>query len=318
MRLIASLLALATTGVTAPATVETPPLAHSAIAAGDVALWVHPTERRRSIVIGTDQKGPLETYDLSGKRLQRITSVYPTGVDVRGDLVVASSGRALRVYSVGRTTRRLTQRSVVPTSIAPFGVCLYRSAESRKLYAFGTSITGRVEQWELAGNGRAAKPVRQWQAGTRVDSCVADDASGAIYLSEQRFGIWRYLAEPAAGLRRTLVDRAKTLYGGFNGHVTASVEGLAIAGNRLYASSQGSTDFVAYNLRSNAYVGRFRVDNSHKVDGCQDTVGIEASSRSFGPRFPHGLFICQDGYNLKGSTVQRENYKFAPLRSALP
>src|SRR5690349_18221982 len=69
---------------TAPATVETEPVGHSASAALDVALWRDPERGRRAMIVGTDQKGPLETYDLSGHRLQRINGVYPTGVDVRG------------------------------------------------------------------------------------------------------------------------------------------------------------------------------------------------------------------------------------------
>jgi len=303
---------------TAAPAVETEPVGHSASAALDVALWTDPARRRRSMVIGTDQKGPLETYDLAGRRLQRIDDLYPTGVDVRGDVVVATSGRTLRVFTVDAASRRLRPRAVVPTTVAPYGLCLYRSAAG-DLHAFSTSVGGRVEQWQLTVRGArvTVKAVRKWTVGTRLDACVADDTHGALYVSERRFGIWRYRADPDGGLRRTLVDRAKTRWGGQNGKVTANVEGLAIAGDRLYASSQGTSDFVAYSRVGNAYLGRFRVANSRDVDGCQDTVGIEATSRALGPRFPEGLFVCHDGYNLDGTTVKRENFKLVPMTAVV-
>ncbi|SHN74575.1 phytase [Cryptosporangium aurantiacum] len=304
---------------TAEATVETEPVGHSATAALDVALWQDPNRRRRAMVVGTDQKGPLETYDLSGRRLQRINGVYPTGVDVRDDVVVATSGRALRVYTVEPSTRRLTQRAVVPTGVTPFGVCLYRSYRTDRLYAFATTVGGRVEQWHLTLRGTrvTARSLRTWKIGTRLDACVADDSNGALYVSEQRYAIWRYRAEPDAGLGRTRVDWAKTRWSGADGKVTANAEGLAIAGDRLYVSSQGSSDFAVYHRVSNAYLGRFRVANSDDVDGCQDTVGIEATSRRLGPRFPDGALICHDGYNLDGTTVKRENYKLVPMTRAM-
>ncbi|GAA3390746.1 phytase [Cryptosporangium minutisporangium] len=337
MRLLAALVMLATAltpdAATAPATrpgavptaaaaVETEPVAHSAAAALDVGLWRDPARRRRSMLVGTDQKGPLETYDLSGRRLQRINNVYPTGVDVRGNVVVATSGRTLRVYTVDPGTRRLTQRAVVPTGVTPYGLCLYRSARTERLHAFATSVGGRVEQWQLTVRGRrvAAKSLRTWKIGTRLDACVADDSNGALYVSEQRYAVWRYRAEPDAGLGRTRVDWAKTRWSGADGKVTANAEGLAIAGDRLYVSSQGSSDFAVYHRVSNAYLGRFRVANStgdSGVDGCQDSVGIEATSRPLGPRFPNGLFVCHDGYNVDDTTVHRENFKLVPMTRAM-
>ena len=52
-----------------PADVETEPVAGDA---DDMAIWVHPTDPSRSVLIGTDKLGALETYDLSGRRLQTV------------------------------------------------------------------------------------------------------------------------------------------------------------------------------------------------------------------------------------------------------
>ena len=310
---------------TAAASAETEPVAHSGDAADDPAIWFNQADRARSLIVGTDKQGALETYDLSGHRVQRIPDVFPNNVDVRDDIVVAAddetSGGILRIYAVDPATRLLSALATVPTAVTAHGLCLYRSPISNKLYAFPNSVSGRVEEWELTITGRkvAAKSVRLFNLGRTVEGCVADDATGALYIAEERVGIWRYGAEPASKVRRKLVDGAMPER---DGHLTADVEGLALAGDRLYASSQGSSDFTVYGRVDNAYLGRFRVkgaDGASNVDGCQDTDGIEASSKPLGPQFPTGVFICQDGYNLNGSTVQRQNFKLVPLdRVVLP
>ena len=314
--------AAADTVVTAGATVETDPVEHSGDAADDPAFWFDRTDSSRSMIVGTDKKGALETYDLTGRRLQRISGVYPNTVDVRDDVVVAADDDTdegmLRIYLVDPRTRLLTAAATVPTRVTAHGVCLYRSPKTAKLYAFPNAVSGRVEQWEITvrGSSVSAKSVRLFNLGRAVEGCVADDASGALYVGQEKVGIWRYGAEPDAGTTRTLVDGARPER---QGHIQADVEGLAIAGDRLYASSQGSSDFTVYGRMTNEYLGRFRVVNSGGVDGCQDTDGIDATTRPLGPSFPTGMFICQDGYNVSGSTVLRQNFKFVPLdRVVLP
>lgn len=302
--------------VTAGATVETEPVEHSGDAADDPAFWFDPNDSSRSMIVGTDKKGALETYDLTGKRLQRIPNVFPNNVDVRGNVVVAADDDTdegvLRIYLVDPSSRRLSAAAVVPTTVTAHGLCMYRSPKTDKLYAFPNAVSGRVEQWELTVRGSkvTAKSVRLFNLGRAVEGCVADDASGALYIGEEKVGLWRYGAEPDAGRTRTLVDGAKPER---EGHLQADVEGLAIAGDRLYASSQGSSDFTVYGRMDNKYLGRFRVVNSGGVDGCQDTDGIDATSRPLGPAFPTGMFVCQDGYNVQGSSVLRQNFKFVPL-----
>jgi 3-phytase len=298
--------------------VETDTVAHSGDAADDPAFWFDPADARRSMIIGTDKRGALETYDLAGHRLQRIDGIHPNNVDVRGDVVVAADDETgdgvLRVYRVGHQDRRLTALAVIPTRVTAHGICLYTSPRSGTLYAFPNSISGRVEQWELIVTGRhvRSRSVRLFDAGGPVEGCVADDATGQLYLAQERRGIWRYGAEPGAGTTRVLVDSTSA------GHLHADVEGLAIAGDRLYASSQGSSDFTVYQRVGNRFLGRFRVTGHGAVDGCEDTDGIDATTRPLGPAFPAGLFVCQDGYNLNRAGLPvRQNFKLVPLQRAV-
>ena len=71
--------------VAATPVTETTPVVSDGDAAGDIAVWVNPGDPSASLVIGADRRGGLESYDLKGKRVQRLArpagAVY--GVDVR-------------------------------------------------------------------------------------------------------------------------------------------------------------------------------------------------------------------------------------------
>ncbi|MBW5486226.1 phytase [Streptomyces bambusae] len=311
----ASVTAPASTSVSA--TVETAPVSHSGDAADDPAIWVHPTDPARSVVVGTDKKGALEVYDMTGARIQRISGDHGNNVDLRGNIVVtaddeaAGGSGAMHVYRIDPATRRLTRLKDVPTEVTAHGICLYTSPVSGKLYAFPNSTSGRVEQWELAvsGNSVTATSVRLWDAGSAVEGCYADDATGKLYLGEEDVGVWIYGAEPTAGARRTALDST-----GSGGRITADTEGITAAGNRIYVSSQGSDDFTVHDRTTHAYLGRFSVAGGTAADDCEDTDGIDATAADLGPAFPQGVFVCQDGSNGTPGGSGNQNFKLVPLQ----
>ncbi|MCI4079300.1 phytase [Streptomyces sp. MMS21 TC-5] len=299
------------------ATVETAPVSHSGDAADDPAIWVHPTDPAKSVVVATDKKGALEVYDMTGARIQRIADDYGNNVDLRGNIVVsaddeaADGNGAMHVYRIDPATRQLKRLRDIPTEVTAHGICLYTSPASGKLYAFPNSTSGRVEQWELAVDGDAvtATSVRLWDAGSAVEGCYADETTGKLYLGEEDVGVWVYGAEPTSGTGRTRLDST-----GSGGHITADTEGITAAGNRIYVSSQGSNDFTVYDRSTRAYLGRFAVQGGTAADDCEDTDGIDATAANLGPAFPQGVFICQDGSNGAPGTSGNQNFKFVPLQ----
>lgn len=119
-------------------TVETEPVRSGGDAADDPAIWVHPTDPARSLIIGNDKGGGLEVYDLDGRRIQRITEGFFGNVDVRQRVslpagrtdVVAVARSGLRFYTVDPDTRRLvsiTDSESGSVAGGGEGVCLYRS-----------------------------------------------------------------------------------------------------------------------------------------------------------------------------------------------
>ncbi len=309
------------------ATVETEPVPNGGDAADDPAIWVHPTDAALSLIIGTDKTGGLAVYDLSGKQLQYLADGEMDNVDLRGGfklggqevtLVTASNRRnnSIAIYKVDAATRKLENVAarVITHGMAVYGMCMYRSAKTGKVYYFGNSKTGLVEQYELfEASGKVdAKKVRNFKVGSVVEGCVADDELGKFYISEEPVGIWKYDAEPESGTTRTQVAKVG------DGHLHADVEGLAIAygpngTGHLIVSSQGNYSYIAYKREgNNEFVKKFRIGDGD-IDGAEETDGLDVTTTPLGDKFPKGLFVVQDGFNDKGA--KNQNFKLVPLEA---
>jgi 3-phytase len=94
--------------------------------------------------------------------------------------------------------------------------------------------------------------------------------------------------------------------------IVADTEGVTLApegegnGGYLIVSSQGDHAYAVYRLSDDAYVGRFRIAPG-KFGATEETDGIDLAVGDFGPDYPGGLFIAQDGYN----PPHAQNFKFA-------
>lgn len=163
--------------------------------------------------------------------------------------------------------------------------------------------------------------VRQFAIGSESEGCVADDRTGALYISEEDVGLWRYRAGPRAGSTRTIVDRVRP-----HGRLARDVEGptLVHRGSEGYliASAQNVAHpwrsyFAVYDRSTNAYRHAFRIGPGARADGCQRTDGIAAYAGSLGPGFPQGVFVCQDGANTAPGRHGNQDFKLARLDDAV-
>ncbi len=309
------------------AIVETEPVPSQGDAADDPAIWIHPTNPERSLVLGTDKKGGLNVFDLDGKRIQLISDgSRPNNVDVlygfplggrAVDLAVAGtrsrSRPGLAFWRIDPDTGRLSELGPIPAftvfgGAEPYGSCVYKSPRDGASYVFLTSKDGVVEQYRLDAEGPSsirATRVRTLNVDSTAEGCVADFDVGWLYVAEEDVGIWRFGAEPDAGTSRTLIARV-----GDHG-LAADVEGLTIyyaSGNKGYliASSQGANTFQVFERDgSNAFV--LTIDpSSGTIGDVSESDGIDVTNVATSPRFPRGLFVCQDGRARNG----RQNFKF--------
>jgi myo-inositol-hexaphosphate 3-phosphohydrolase len=317
--------------VTVPAAVETTPVDSDGDAAGDAAVWVNPTDPSASLVFGTDKRGALESYDLQGRRVQRLARPAGTvkDVDVRSGFplagrtvtLVGTGGRAVSFFRLDAAARQLHEVGAHTFAGAQTGAfCLYRSGVTGRFYAFVTKPDHDITQYELFDQGGFidAREVRSWPLGSAAAGCVTDDETGRLFVS-QPSGVWRYNAEPdRSPVGRTQVDRV-----GGDGHLTGSVGGLALVtqpGRRgfLVASSRGDSTFAIYRRgRDNAWLGQRQVVGGPAADGCTDTNGIEAVAANLGSGFPAGIFVCQDSINTPPGPSGHQNFKYVRLENVI-
>ncbi len=318
----------APTARTVVPSVETVPVENYGDAADDPAIWVDPTDPAKSLVIGTNKKRGLDVYDLAGRRLQSLPDGRMNNVDLRAGFMlggrpvalVAASNRTTKgiaLYRVDAGARRLVDVAdgVIGTGLAdPYGLCMYRSAHSGDTFVFvnDNEDSGTMKQWKLiaVGGKVRAELVRSFAVGSLSEGCVADDASGALYVSEEDVAVWRYSAEPDGGTARRQVGKIGP------GELTDDAEGISLwAGPNgtgyLVLSNQGADNYAVFRREGdNAFVGFFSIvaNDSRGIDGASETDGLDVSSAALGPQFPHGLLVVQDGRNIGPNEPQ--NFKY--------
>jgi 3-phytase len=296
-----------TASVTADA--ETVPVATQEDAADDPAIWRNAANPAASLIVATDKKRGLHVYGLDGAERSFLVAGRVNNVDLaatRAGVIVAASDRnddangKIALFRLDTATARLVPLGQVPAGAGEaYGICLWATpgGDGRGvLTAFVTFKEGMVRQVELdvqAGTGRI---VRTLQLGSQPEGCVVDPRTARLYVGEEDVGIWRFDARTASGPKGRLIARVdgKRLF--------ADVEGLAIAaegptnGGWLVASSQGDNAYALWRLSDERFAGRFRIV-AGQFGATQETDGIEVITGDFGPAYPGGLMVVQDGDN---------------------
>jgi 3-phytase len=319
--------ALPARSVTAKA--ETTPVATNDDAADDPAIWVNPTDQSKSLIIGTDKRAGIHVYDITGRTVSFTPSPRLNNVDLRSNItvnqanavLVAASDRrdetnaAIALFTLDTDAGKLLPLANLQIGQGEaYGICLWQRKSDGRVYAFLVLKDGRIDQVELDLSGATVtgKVVRQMKLSSQSEGCVADDRTGLVYVAEEDVGIWRFDARPNASLKARAMARA-------NGkQLVADVEGLAIApsgrnGGYLLASSQGDYAYTVYRLRDGGYIGRFRIGDGPSVDGVQETDGLELALGDFGPDYPAGMLVVQDGDN----SPETQNFKFVSWADVL-
>jgi 3-phytase len=153
--------------------------------------------------------------------------------------------------------------------------------------------------------------LRNVKFATQSEGCVVDDRTGTLYVAEEDVGIWRVQLR-AASLSATAFAKVGAEQG-----LVDDVEGLALApeganGGWLVASSQGDNAYVLLNLNTAKPDKRFRIAAGN-FGATSDTDGIELALGDFGPDYPSGLFVAQDGNNAPAA----QNFKLVDWSDVL-
>lgn len=299
-----------------PARGETVPVGTAnADAADDPAIWRNRADPAASLIVATDKKAGLYVYGLDGKVKSFFDAGRVNNVDIAdtpsGVVVVASDRNdktqsAVALFRLDTRTGVLTPLGKISSGAGEgYGICVApRSVSDAGFTAFAVLKEGRINELSVALGGAqpTGRVVRTMRVATQPEGCVVDPVSRTVYVGEEDRGIWQFSA-PGPSTEGRLVASVdnRTLF--------ADVEGLALVddgkgGRYLIASSQGDNAYAVYALPDHRFVGRFRIDGG-PIGGTSETDGIAAMAGDFGPDFPGGLFIAQDGDNAPNA----QNFK---------
>ncbi|MFN7499166.1 MAG: phytase [Hyphomonadaceae bacterium] len=316
---IAERIARATPAVTVVARGETVPVGSAnQDAADDPAIWRNPARPQASLIVGTDKKAGLYAYDLDGKIRDFFDAGRVNNVDLRAEVLVAGTPRIvvaasdrndiaqakIALFTLDPDSAKLTPLGTVPAgSGEAYGICLGQSEGT--LYAFMVLKDGTIHQvaLDLAGPSPAGQIVRTMELATQSEGCVVDEKTPRLYVAEEDVGLWRFDARPTGPTVPIKIAAAD------GKNIVADAEGVALAdgpGDARYilVSSQGDNAYTIFSASDEAYVGRFRIA-AGTFGATEETDGIELIVGDFGPAYPGGLFIAQDGIQAGGA----QNFK---------
>lgn len=290
-------------------------------AADDPAIWVNNRHPDRSRVFGTDKKGGLLAYDLTGKQVQNLQVGRLNNVDLRPgfklgkrevDLAVASNRdhNSLHLFAIDPANGELSDIGQLPTPLNEiYGVCLFKDLQGA-IHAFANDKDGTFLQYRLAGDSGkpSAELVRRFKTETQPEGCVADDRNERLYIGEEDVAVWTLGARADAS-----TELEKVIAVG--GPLKDDIEGLGLYHGQqrdyLVISSQGNDSYVVLEAQSPFRLrGSFRVglNAGLGIDGASQTDGLEVTSANLGGPWSAGLLVVQDGRKRMPEGTQ--NYKY--------
>ena len=300
----------------------------------DPAIWVHPTEPSRSVILGTMKvaapAGAVVVFGVDGQIRQVISGIdRPNNIDVEYgfslggrpvDLAVVTEryGRRLRVFRIDPQQGGLVDVAAPPVlegqsgeAGAPMGIALYKRPRDGAVFAIVSPKEGPRQgylwQYRLSAgaDGRvAAHFVRRFgnfsattvREENEIEAVAVDDALGYVYYADEADGIHKWHADPEhPDAGRELAHFGRD---GFRG----DREGIAI-----YSLADGTGYIVAtdqldgdseYHLYPREGAPGNPHDHSRQIavlrGGADATDGLEISSSPLGPGLPHGAMVAMN------------------------
>lgn len=283
----------------------------------DPAIWIHPTDLGKSLIIGTDKHdtdGGVYAFDLQGNRLDSLSIrglKYPNNVDIAYgfalgkdtiDIAVSSEREAgkIRVYSL--PDMQLIDDGGLdvfagdkPALRRPMGVALHKNPETGAMEVFVSRKQGPSEgylgHYEITSDSLGQLAIKELRRFGRfaaitngeIEAIAVDDENQIVYYSDEGCCIRAY---------STVVGQNELIQEFGKNEFTEDREGIAILNKSkdeqvLLISNQQELAFNIYNVTNKEVQSLEKIVylSTHETDGC------EVSPLAF-PGFPNGLFVA--------------------------
>lgn len=294
--------------------------------ADDAAIWVHPTDPSKSLLLGTDagffgDSSGIHVWNLDGTRRQRIVLNHPKHIDVRMQLagmavdvvvVAMRDHNEIRVFKIDPESRTLINITT-PSGInlvsldgtepykQPFALGLYKRPPDGVVFAFVSSrspdFKEGVLQVRLEDDGAGFVKGTQIRIiginKSLIGGIVVDDALGYLYIAEEDSGIHKHYADPEKSSERLAFFARED-------GIVGNRSGLA-----LYACSD-STGYLLLSNPGSESIKLYRREGDGGDPHRHDLVatiqnangdygaGLEVTSLFDSAIFPSGLLMWQN------------------------
>jgi len=291
----------------------------TAVDSDDPAIWLHPDDPSKSLVLGTDKGGSIFVFDLDGKiipektvtgmgRMNNIDVAYDFPFGGRTiDIAVATdrNEEKMRIFRLPDMTP--IDNGGIDTFVGEtddrraMGLAIYSRPSDGAFFAIVSRKFGQSGSYlwqyllEDAGDGTIkATKVRafgEFVGGKEIEALAVDNELGYVYYSDETAGVHKYLADPDA----PDADQELAFFGddGF----AQDQEGISI-----YKVNDGT----GYILVSDQQANTFRVfkregepadPHNHQLVkiikvSTNESDGSEVTNVPVDERFPSGIFIA--------------------------
>jgi len=290
--------------------------------ADDPAIWIHPVNPSKSVIIGTDKdaSGGLYVWDMAGKQIQYVALGRPNNVDVRYGMKVGgqlidiavtnsrSNPKQIKVFKINPNDGTLTDittdsRILTPELDDPYGLCLYQRQSDDAMFVIESTQSGaksNLHQYRLEddGNGKVKGTYERTFGNNMirkyVEGLVADDELGYVYASDETYAIRKFYADPARG------NDDQIIAFGFGDGITGDREGLAIyqcpnGMGYLLASNQSGTNVKVYRREGEGGdPHKHTLVTTIKTNGSSSTDGLDVTNRPSSAQFPKGFLVTHN------------------------
>lgn len=296
--------------------VVTQPLPHDT---DDPAIWIHPTDSSKSIIIGTDKDsdGGVYAYDLAGNIVNQVTGLRrPNNVDVAYglhlgdtlvDIAVLTEREAGKIRIFSLPDLNAIDGGGIPVfegeagedETAPMGIALYTRPTDSAIFAivgrkFGPT-EGYLWQYRLHGSsgtvqGSVVRKFGTFSGQKEIEAIAVDNELGYVYCSDEGVGVRKYAADPDLGIDEELALFAQ-------GDMADDHEGIAI-----YKSNDSTGYLLVSNQQANTFVVYAREGTNgdpHRHELLAEVPvstiecdGADVTAVNLGGSFPDGLFVA--------------------------
>lgn len=295
-------------------TIVTQPTPHDT---DDPAIWIHPTDTSKSLIIGTDKEtgGGLYVYNLDGKIINSyINMSRPNNVDIayglkigdqKIDIAVTTEREKNRIRVFSLPDLKPIDNGGIEVFVGekerdPMGVALYTRPSDGKIFAIVGRKFGPTEnylwQYELSTSDNknvTAKLVRKFgkfSGKKEIEAIALDNEMGFVYCSDEQSGMRKYYADPAKN------DNTELAFFGQNDFKSDN-EGIAI-----YKKTDTTGYILVSNQQKNTFVVYSREGSKNNVNEHQKIAefptstiecdGADATSINLGEKFPRGMLVA--------------------------